>query len=299
MIQKAFQLGSILPYCDLMLVDLSDVELYAEYTHKLLRWNDPPKVVTERLSTAKIIYMHQNGFDKWTDILLYIQQRKPLPVKLFIYFGSDYCIGEEHMEIMTAFFPNTEFWIQNWFGTFPTCKLLPIGTNSMVSNMLPKSKPLGISFLLNYIGNEKREDFFTFLDKTPGILPYCLPKGNFQEYMKSLSECYYSVCPMGEGYDTFRFWESLLVGSIPIVKDHPFYDILEHYYPNIPIYRVKEWDDLLTFISEFDTNKYNEKMQNADLSCLEEDFWISKIKTIIHDQEFAENNDSVPSHNSL
>lgn len=39
------------------------------------------------------------------------------------------------------------------------------------------------------------------------------------EYLKELSKHKFSLCPPGNGLDTHRVWESLLVGTIPIVED--------------------------------------------------------------------------------
>ena len=43
---------------------------------------------------------------------------------------------------------------------------------------------------------------------------------NNLEYLKELSKYKFSLCPPGNGLDTHRVWESLLVGTIPIVEDN-------------------------------------------------------------------------------
>lgn len=43
------------------------------------------------------------------------------------------------------------------------------------------------------------------------------------EYFEEMSEHIFCLCPPGYGLDTYRVWEALSVGTIPIVIDGPFY----------------------------------------------------------------------------
>ena len=239
---------------------------------KCIFYTDSPKDVREKLSTAKILCIHPDSFDQWTDILLVLHQKKPLAVRLILCLDSDISISYEHMETMFAFFDKTEFWIQNWVGHHPRATLLPIG----MSDILPpvdymKETQLGISFLHHYIGCEARDEFFLFLQSHPEMLPFCFPKLPFKSYCQLLAKCQYHTCVMGEGPDTFRFWESLALGSIPVVKEHPFYDSLEREYPTIPMLRLRSWSELLE-----KTKK--DPPAFPHMPFLLESYWIEKIK---------------------
>ncbi|MFW6281315.1 MAG: hypothetical protein ACOC1O_00795 [bacterium] len=59
------------------------------------------------------------------------------------------------------------------------------------------------------------------------------------EYYEQLAKYKYVVCPIGNGIDTHRLWETLYVGSIPITIDSIIY---RDY--NLPIIRLKQWTDL-------------------------------------------------------
>ena len=37
---------------------------------------------------------------------------------------------------------------------------------------------------------------------------------------ENLRKYTYNLCPIGNGIDTYRIWETLVAGSIPITKDH-------------------------------------------------------------------------------
>lgn len=271
--------SSLFPFFDIKLLSDNHIGDYPPELKENAIWpSTPAKEAVHQLMRANIIYIHPDGFDYWSDILLELQQHKPLPVKLFIIADSDFAMGNEHIDVMTIFFPNSFFWIQNWYGYHEKVVCLPLGVNKSYKKELQKTKPLGISFLLNYIGNPKREDFFNFLNNTPSILPYCLEKGNFQHYLNQLSECRFSTCPMGEGFDTFRFWESLMVGAIPIVKKHPFYESLRYNYPGIPFVEVEDWSDLVNLLPSLTEDFYQSLMKPANLFMLEQSYWIKQVQ---------------------
>jgi len=74
---------------------------------------------------------------------------------------------------------------------------------------------------------------------------------NHKEYIENLSKYKFNLCPSGAGLDTHRFWESLMVMTIPIVKSNYLIENLVSH--NFPILVVEDWSDL----SHFDTNFYN------------------------------------------
>lgn len=63
---------------------------------------------------------------------------------------------------------------------------------------------------------------------------------NFDDYLFNIYNHDFVVCPPGNGEDTHRMWESLYVGSIPIVKK----TINTRYYSELPICFVDDWNQL-------------------------------------------------------
>ena len=282
--ERSLQHSSLYTYIDYALIDENNCEgIHSTLSEKAMKISDGPSVNIKKIYDSKILYIHPNAFDIWTDILLELTQRKPLLLKLIIICGSDYSIGDEHMEALVAFLPQTEFWIQNWCGNSQRCSLLPIGVNGQPQEATPKSFPLGISFFLTYIGNQKREELYSFLSSHPELNPYRMPSTSFNNYCKHLSQCYFSLCGMGEGFDTYRFWESLMMGAIPIVKDHPFFENLLYYYPSIPMIRLNEWDDLLTLLPTLTQEKYDSLMKSANVEVITERYWIHKLEHLNSD----------------
>lgn len=130
--------------------------------------------------------------------------------------------------------------INNWYSTnveYQHKKLiaLPLG----ISDAYNKNN-FSTDTLIDYklVDNEKKEELFLnfrvntntrhrqallnkFENKTfTAISNY---GSNPIHYMDTLSKYRYVLCPWGNGLDTYRVWETLLAGSIPVVLDHPAY----------------------------------------------------------------------------
>ena len=61
-----------------------------------------------------------------------------------------------------------------------------------------------------------------------------------EEFFDEIAQHVYVFCPQGNGVDTYRFWETLYLGSIPIVRDCP----LVRYFSGLPMLVVKQWHDV-------------------------------------------------------
>ena len=101
------------------------------------------------------------------------------------------------------------------------------------------------------------------LKESKKVFPYVdnLP---FEKYMETLSTYKFSISPPGRGIDAHRTWESLMVGTIPILCESPINIIFD----NLPVIIIKdnEWNkvtpDFLNneykrIINEINDNKYD------------------------------------------
>jgi len=91
------------------------------------------------------------------------------------------------------------------------------------------------------------------------------------EYINNISSSEFLLCPWGNGIDTHRIWESLLIGSIPITKKHTTFS----YSKELPILFVDNFDqvteaNLLNF-------KKNINLKNYNLDKLTQEYWIKYI----------------------
>lgn len=68
---------------------------------------------------------------------------------------------------------------------------------------------------------------------------------SFATYMSHLAQSYFSICPLGNGIDSHRIWESLYVKTIPIAEKTYNLQYLQNRY-NLPIIFVEDWSELPT-----------------------------------------------------
>jgi hypothetical protein len=264
---KYFNHFNLIPYIDVALMDTYTLTHNPKFMNIAFTLDCSIEVLKEKLKVSKTVYIHPNGIEKWKPIVFELNP----DIKLFIFFGSDIFIDNDIQEFGKQF-PETEFWIQNYTGIEGgRYKILPIGVNQDYTGTITKDKLLGISYVSNTGGF--RREFLQYLNYDTKIHKWLLPKGDISTYLENLSKCYFSVCPMGNGFDTFRFWESLMVKAIPIVLAHDFYDNLLFQYPNIPIIVLKSWDELETL--DLSVDKYNSLWNDVDIVL--ESYWINKI----------------------
>jgi hypothetical protein len=85
----------------------------------------------------------------------------------------------------------------------------------------------------------------------------------------------FSICPHGNGLDTHRIWEDLILGLIPITKTSP----LDRLYSQFPIIIVQNWNEITPEnlekwyrekINEFETEEFKEKITL--------NYWLKLIK---------------------
>lgn len=76
------------------------------------------------------------------------------------------------------------------------------------------------------INDIKNFPFITFTPKVP-----------LKEYLQTLSDSCFCICPRGCGWDCYRNWEALLVGSIPILE----HSILDPLFYDLPVLIIEDF----------------------------------------------------------
>jgi len=115
--------------------------------------------------------------------------------------------------------------------------------------------------------NESRNHIVRLLE--PNNIPFDLEpeRLSHKEYCEKLSDYKYVLCPPGNGVSTHRFWETLYLGSIPIILNHRIY---REY--TLPIIRLENWEEL--------TNEKLESFNELDYSkeMLDFGYWRNLIE---------------------
>lgn len=283
---KPFREFTLLPLMDAHLLDEDSYSCNPHLVDKALILGRDPKSIKERLYQARAIYIHAASFNTWSDILLLLHRQRPLSLRVVIISGTDCWLDNSHMEAVSEILSNTHFFIRNWMGDLPRCHLLPIGTMGIYEGEpQEKTHMFGISYVTN--NGPMREAFYEYLVKAgPEVLQFQMPKCEEQEFYKRLRKLRFSLCPMGCGFDTLRFWECLTARCIPIVKDDAFYDVLIKELGPLPMIRLKRWEDLPEVLDTLTEELYKTMMSTADLSCAFETYWLPKIESLCKEEEF-------------
>ena len=265
---------SFLPYVDIALFSKESIKGNNEYYLEKAFFIEDIQTLQVTLPNARVVMIHPDYYEEWVKVLL--DQKDRLNVKCFLIHGSDHHMDDTILKPLLIAFPHASFFIQNYVGFHHQCKLLPIGVNQ--DFITSKKKELCKISYVTY-NSFAREEFYIFLNNNQEFTKkYYQVKTDMKTYLQNLSELYFTVCPMGSGFDTIRFWESLMVKTIPIVKKHEFYDTIRHYYPNIPFIELDDWCDLPELVEGLTVKKYEELMKGFDNECLKEPYWLKLLQ---------------------
>lgn len=95
-------------------------------------------------------------------------------------------------------------------------------------------------------------------------------------HLKKLMTYKFVVSPPGNGIGSSRTWEAMYVRTIPIVKD--FVDMKYFATLGLPLWIVKEWQELDDLTERHLAEKYDVFIKDANWKPLYMDFWIDQIK---------------------
>ncbi len=132
----------------------------------------------------------------------------------------------------------------------------------------PKTMLLYNNFSLHTYPTERSKVYQIFKDKS-----FCVTSSRkpYPEYLKDLAETKFVLCPRGNGLDCHRVWESLYMGSIPIVKS----SASDSLFQDLPVLIVKDWNEIT---EEFLTEKFHEiSSKSYNFERLNLAFWLAAI----------------------
>jgi len=101
-------------------------------------------------------------------------------------------------------------------------------------------------------------------------------ENHFNFYLK-IASSKFAICPRGTGIDTYRLWDCLYLGCIPIVEK---YDGHEDW-KDLPIYFVDSLDFYKTVTEEMLHTKYEEMLSTEyNFNKLSFFYWTSRIQSL-------------------
>jgi len=151
--------------------------------------------------------------------------------------------------------------------------------DSMIQVMNQQKQDKNLVYMNFNISNypkERQEVFDLFQDKewvTKGIIENSL-EGRTR-FLREIRNHTFVLCPRGNGVDTHRLWETLYIGSIPIVKR----DIALKDFEDLPICFINSWSEITPEFLEKEREKILSKSWN--MQKLKVSYWIDKITLTI------------------
>lgn len=189
-----------------------------------------------------------------------------LPSQQFklITHNSDHSINYHHLDYINN--PNLQVWFaQNVDYEHPKLIPIPIG----IAN---QEWPHGdISLLQKAVDQnyDKQQTMYANFNiaTNPKQRRYCLKyipsqfienNVDFYTYLKHTAQAYFSICPLGNGIDSHRIWESLYLKTIPVVEN--LYNIrkLKKIW-KLPIILIDDWQHLNSL--QLNKNTYDSIIQ--------------------------------------
>jgi hypothetical protein len=94
-----------------------------------------------------------------------------------------------------------------------------------------------------------------FFSKLPWVKSDVNKRLSYKKYCENVRSHKFTFCPRGNGPDTHRFWESIYLGSIPIVLDYPE---MATFFSKLPCLKVKSWLTVTEELLEIEYERISE-----------------------------------------
>ena len=155
-------------------------------------------------------------------------------------------------------------------------KYLPIQQEHMILNCRINSKPFSkreIKIYANFsLQNDRFKDRINIQTSIPKNLLHLINNDVPRiEYFKDIIQFAFVISPYGNGLDCHRTWETLCLGSIPIVRAKVFSKMFE----NLPVLFVNEWTDINKELLENTITEFTSKV--FDYNKLRLKFWTDQF----------------------
>lgn len=100
---------------------------------------------------------------------------------------------------------------------------------------------------------------------------------NYDYFYNQISKSKFAICPRGCSFDSYRIYDCISLGCIPIVEKYGGYEQFE----DLPILFINSYKDYASLTETFLNNAYEEMMNREyDYSKLTIDYWVKKINDI-------------------
>jgi hypothetical protein len=184
------------------------------------------------------------------------------PPNLIKWFAQNVCVEDPRLESIPIGLENSQ-----WFP-----ELKKIQKLETIINLQKNSINLVYANFNISTNVEERSKAYEVCNSLTHVTKHFGKNGeDYDNYLKNLKHHDFIICPPGNGEDTHRLWETLYIGSIPIVKK----TINTSYYKNLPICYINDWQQIAD--QNFLIEQKNMLKSKTNLQMLDFDYWKNKI----------------------
>jgi len=116
----------------------------------------------------------------------------------------------------------------------------------------------------------ERKLIYSLLENKPWVTSF-RDGANFERFLDNIYNHKFVVCPRGNGIATHREWETLYMGSIPIMKR----DFNNQFFTNLPICFVNDWEEVTLEFLSYELDRLSKTCWNEEM--LTFGYWKNKI----------------------
>lgn len=152
---------------------------------------------------------------------------------------------------------------------------LPFGIQEQADiSLFRKKQEVANALYINFANNtnERLRLSNFFLNSTIPAKIVRKPKA-YEEYLEDIASFRYVLCPPGNGYDSYRIWETLYSGNVPVI----FSDYWNETFRRLPLISIDEKElydpNLINKLNDLDS-----RMNENGTEMLDLEFWKTRIR---------------------
>lgn len=250
--------------------------------HRISKWSFcpryPVKVEPGNIQLNDMLFLN---LDYLPQFLNSLRQQPPKNKFVLISHNSDQKFTEAHFNAISPFV--THIYAINCVYQHPMITPIPIGfvddkykphsTFEIVKTMnYEKNNLLYMNFAIG-TNPEKRNECWSVFENQEWVLKEKdLP---LDEFYTQIAKSKYILSPEGTGIDCHRIYESMLLGSVPVLKTSQ----LDYFYKTLPVMIVNDWSEITKEFLEENWTKYKTALddwKNANPNWLKPEYWITR-----------------------
>lgn len=94
------------------------------------------------------------------------------------------------------------------------------------------------------------------------------------DYLQNLQNAKFTLCPGGLGWDTYRAWESMVMGSIPVLETYYRKDGFYRVFDDLPVLWVDHFDNVTPALLESSYPKILARAEEYNFAKLTKRWWV-------------------------